>query len=163
MGLATDFRAQLDRLVNRDQLTGMLLEMVDIPSPTGGEESFARYLGERFAELGMEVKYQEVEPGRPNVVARLKGTGGGPSLMFNGHMDTTHVGDEPGLQMGQRNASGILDGEWIYGNGCSNMKAAFPAYYGAIRAIREAGVELKGDIIMAGVVGEIEKAPIDQY
>lgn len=154
---------KLDGLVRRDELAKMLLEMVDIPSPTGREEQFARYLGERFAELGMEVKYQEMEPGRPNVIARLKGAGGGPSLMFNGHLDTTTVGDEPGLQIGQRNRSGVLDGEWIYGNGCSNMKAAFPAYYGAIKAIQEAGIRLRGDILMTGVAGEIEKAPIDQY
>jgi acetylornithine deacetylase/succinyl-diaminopimelate desuccinylase-like protein len=141
----------------------MLLELVDIPSPTGREEKVARYLGERYAELGMEISFQEMEPNRPNIIARLKGTGGGPALLFNGHMDTTHVGDEPGLRMGQRNKSGILDDEWIYGNGCSNMKAAFPAYYYAIKAIQEAGIKLKGDIIVAGVVGEIEKAPIDQY
>ena len=75
--VSTDFRTQLDRLIDRDELTRMMLEMVDIPSPTGGEEGFARYLGQRFGELGMEIKYQEVEPGRPNMVARLKGTGGG--------------------------------------------------------------------------------------
>src|SRR5688572_15329188 len=160
---ADSLRTRLDTLIRRDDLAKMMLEMVDIPSPTGKEEAFARYLGARFAELGMEIRYQEMEPGRPNVIARLKGSGGGPSLMFNGHMDTTHVGDEPGLQMGHRNNSGVIDDEWIYGNGCSNMKSAFPAYYGAIKAIQEAGVELKGDIIMAGVVGEIEKAPIDQY
>jgi acetylornithine deacetylase len=157
------FRGRLDSLVDREELAKMLLELVNIPSPTGKEEACARYLGERFAELGMEVKYQEMEPGRPNVVATLKGTGGGPSLMFNGHLDTTQVGDEPGLRLGQRNVSGVIDNEWIYGNGCSNMKAAFPAYYGAIKALRDAGIRLKGDIIVAGVVGEIEKAPIDQY
>ncbi len=157
------FRDKLDGIVRRDELSKMLLEMVDIPSPTGKEEAFARYLGERFAELGMDVKYQEMEPGRPNIIATLKGSGGGPSLMFNGHLDTTLVGDEPGIQIGQRNKPGLLDGEWVYGNGCSNMKGAFPAYYGAIKAIQEAGIQLRGDIVMTGVVGEIEKAPIDQY
>ncbi len=161
-GLA-ELHERLDTLVDGDELTRMTLEMVDIPSPTGKEEPFARYLGQRFTELGMEVKYQEVEPGRPNMIATLRGRGGGPSLMFNGHMDTTTVGDEPGLQMGQRNRSGILDGEWIYGNGCSNMKAAFPAYYGAIKALQRADMPLRGDVVVAAVVGEIEKAPIDQY
>ncbi len=164
MAVATaSFAEQLNSLVNREQLKRMMLEMVDIPSPTGKEGDFARYLGQRFAELGMEIKYQEMEAGRPNVIATLRGTGGGPSLMFNGHLDTTTVGNEPGLQIGQRNNSGILDDEWIYGNGCSNMKAAFPAYWGAIKALQDAGIKLKGDVVMTGVVGEIEKAPIDQY
>jgi acetylornithine deacetylase len=160
---ATAFGDRLDALVDRSHLTRMILDMIDIPTPTGSEEVFARHLGERFGELGMEITYQEVEPGRPNMIARLRGTGGGPSLMFNGHMDTTMVGDEPGLQIGQRNRPGIVDDEWVYGNGCSNMKGAFPAYYAAIKAIQGADVQLKGDIIVAGVVGEIEKAPIDQY
>jgi len=154
---------KLDGLIRRDELSKMLLEMVDIPSPTGSEEALARYVGGRFAELGMAVKYQEMEPGRPNVVATLKGTGGGPSLMFNGHLDTSTVGDEPGLLVGHRNRAGMLEGEWVYGNGASNMKAAFPAYYGAIKAIQEAGIRLRGDIVVTAVAGEIEKAPIDQY
>ena len=70
----TRFGDQLGSLVDRDALTRLLLEMVDIPSPTGKEEAFARYLGERFAELGMEIKFQEMEAGRPNVIATLKGT-----------------------------------------------------------------------------------------
>jgi acetylornithine deacetylase/succinyl-diaminopimelate desuccinylase-like protein len=157
------FDDRLDSLVDRKALADMILEMINIPTPTGDEEPFAKHLGERFAELGMEISYQEIEPGRPNMIARLRGTGGGPSLMFNGHMDTTMVGNEPGLQIGQRNRPGIVDDEWVYGNGCSNMKGAFPAYYGAIKAIQEAGIQLKGDIVVAGVAGEIEKAPIDQY
>ena len=158
-----DFRQQLDALVNRDELATMLSELVEIPSPTGGEEAVSRYLGARFAELGMEVKYQEMEPGRPNMIATLKGTGGGPTLMFNGHLDTSQVGDEQGLGLGQGNASGVLEGEWIYGLGSSNMKSAFPCYYGAIKALQQAGVRPRGDIVVTAVVGEIEKAPIDQY
>ena len=163
MSKGSPFKDRLDALVDREALAKMILEMIDIPTPTGHEEPFAKHLGERFAELGMEISYQEMESGRPNMIARLKGTGGGPSLMFNGHMDTTMVGDEPGLQVGQRNRPGIVDNEWVYGNGCSNMKGAFPAYYGAIKAIQDAGIRLKGDIVVAGVAGEIEKAPIDQY
>ena len=52
---------------------------------------------------------------------------------------------------------------WISGVGASNMKGAFSAYWGAIRALRRAGVELAGDILVTGVVGETEKAPVDQY
>jgi acetylornithine deacetylase len=160
---AGELQGRLDALIGRDELATMLRELVDIPSPTGREEGMARYLGEKFATLGMDIKYQEMEPGRPNVIATLRGTGGGPALMFNGHMDTSQAGDEPGLQLGQRNASGVLDGEWIYGNGSSNMKSAFPCYYAAIQAIQRAGIRPRGDIIMTAVVGEIEKAPIDQY
>ena len=48
--------------------------------------------------MGLAVSWQEVEDGRPNVVGRLEGAGGGPSLMFNGHMDTSYSGREPHLR-----------------------------------------------------------------
>ena len=49
-------------------------------------------------EMGLAVSWQEVEDGRPNVVGRLEGAGGGRSLMFNGHMDTSYSGREPHLR-----------------------------------------------------------------
>ncbi len=160
----SDLARQLGAHVDRAELSRMLLDLVEIPSPTGSEEQVARYVGERFAGLGMEVKYQEMEPGRPNVIATLRGTGGGPSLMFNGHMDTSTVASDPGLRLQPGlQSSGIIEDEWIHGPGASNMKAAFPAYYGAIKALQQSGIKLKGDLVVAGVVGEIEKAPIDQY
>src|SRR5215207_1340150 len=128
-------REQLDARIDRDELKRLLLEMVNIPSPTGHEAALAQYLGECFATLDMDIKYQEMEPGRPNMVATLKGTGGGPSLMFNGHMDTSTVAGEAGLQLGHTDRAGMLDDDWIYGHGSSNMKSAFPAYYGAIKAL----------------------------
>ena len=57
----------------------------------------AEYLRDLFGELGLQVTWQEVEEGRPNVVGVLRGTGGGRSLMFNGHMDTSYSGREPWL------------------------------------------------------------------
>jgi len=54
-------------------------------SITGEEKGIAEFLGAEFERLGMEVKYQEVEEGRPNVVGTLRGSGGGPTLMFKLH------------------------------------------------------------------------------
>src|SRR5262249_43469910 len=50
-----------------------------------------------------------------------------------------------------------------YGRGLVNMKAAFPCYIEAVSAIQKAGVQLKGDLIISGVVGEIEKAQIGRF
>ena len=105
------------------------------------------------------VSWLEVEDGRPNVVGRLEGTGGGPSLMFNGHMDTSYSGREPHLRdkRGFQPQSFVRDGH-IWGLGISNMKGALACYVEAVRAIREAGTPLAGDIVIAAVVGEIEKS-----
>ena len=100
----------------------------------------------------MQVEYQYVEDGRPNVVGTLKGTGGGATLMFNAHMD--HF-DNP--------QETVVDDDRIYGRGLVNMKAAFPCYIEAVSAIQKAGVKLKGDLIVAGVVGEIEKAQVGRF
>src|SRR3990172_5392660 len=100
----------------------------------------------------MEVKYQEVEEGRPNVIGTLRGSGGGPPLTFNGHMD--HF-DNP-----QKTE---VEGDRIYGRGLVNMKAAFPCYIVAVEMLKKASVALKGDIIISGVVGEIEKAPVGGF
>jgi acetylornithine deacetylase/succinyl-diaminopimelate desuccinylase-like protein len=57
----------------------------------------------------------------------------------------------------------VVEDDRIYGRGLVNMKAAFPCYIEAMAAIRKAEVQLKGDVIIAGVVGEIEKAQIGRF
>jgi acetylornithine deacetylase len=115
------------------------------------------WMAERFRELGLGVQLQQVEDGRANVVGLRAGTGGGPTLMFNGHMDTSYSGREawlagvPGFQ-----PQGFVKDERIYGLGISNMKGALCAYLAAVRSLRDAS--LKGDLLVAAVCGEIEKA-----
>jgi acetylornithine deacetylase len=111
-----------------------------------------------FEDTGLTTAWQEVEEGRPNVLGTLEGQGGGPTLMFNGHMDTSYSGREPHLReiVGFQPRSLVRDGR-IYGLGISNMKGALACYLEAVRAVRDAGVRLKGDVLIACVVGEIEK------
>ncbi|HYT54164.1 MAG TPA: M20/M25/M40 family metallo-hydrolase [Verrucomicrobiae bacterium] len=138
--------------VDRDRIVELACNLADIVSITGEEKGVAEYLGGEFEKLGMQVEYQEVEEGRPNVIGTLKGTGGGATLMFNAHMD--HF-DNP--------QETVVENDRVYGRGLVNMKAAFPCYLEAVAAIQKAGVKLKGDIIIAGVVGEIEKAQIGRF
>jgi acetylornithine deacetylase/succinyl-diaminopimelate desuccinylase-like protein len=138
--------------VDRDRIVELACNLADIVSITGEEKGVAEYLGSEFEKLGMQVEYQEVEEGRPNVIGTLKGTGGGATLMFNAHMD--HF-DNP--------QETVVEDDRVYGRGLVNMKAAFPCYIEAVAAIQRAEVKLKGDIIIAGVVGEIEKAQIGRF
>lgn len=138
--------------VDRDRIVDVACNLANIVSITGEEETVAKYLGSEFAKLGMEVEYQYVEDGRPNVIGRLKGSGGGATLMFNAHMD--HF-DNP--------QETVVEDDRIYGRGLVNMKAAFPCYIEAVAALKKAGVKLKGDLIIAGVVGEIEKAQVGRF
>ena len=138
--------------VDRNRIVELACNLANIVSITGEEEEVAKYLGGEFEKLGMEVEYQYVEDGRPNVIGRLKGTGGGATLMFNAHMD--HF-DNP--------QETVVEDDRIYGRGLVNMKAAFPCYIEAVAALQKVGVKLKGDLIIAGVVGEIEKAQVGRF
>ncbi|HEY3168909.1 MAG TPA: M20/M25/M40 family metallo-hydrolase, partial [Candidatus Binatia bacterium] len=126
---------EIQQQVDRDRIVELACNLADIVSITGEEKGVAEYLGSEFEKLGMQVEYQEVEEGRPNVVGTLKGTGGGATLMFNAHMD--HF-DNP--------QETVVENDRVYGRGLVNMKAAFPCYIEAVAAIQKAGVKLKGDI-----------------
>src|SRR2546430_8739505 len=108
--------------------------------------------------LGLAVQWQQVEENRANALGTWQGAGGGSTLMFNGHMDTSYSGREPWL----RNVPGFQpqaferDGR-LYGLGISNMKGALACYVEAVRALQDAGVRLRGDLLIAAVSGEIEK------
>ncbi len=158
--LATD-RELTERLighVDERRLVDTACAYVSTPSPTGSEQAMAETVRAAFEETGLTVRWQEVEEGRPNVIGTLEGEGGGPSLMFNGHMDTSYSGREPFLRgiVGFQPDAVVRDGR-IYGLGISNMKGALACYLEAIRAVRDAGVRLRGDVLLASVVGEIEK------
>jgi acetylornithine deacetylase/succinyl-diaminopimelate desuccinylase-like protein len=138
--------------IDRHRIVELARDLANIVSITGEEEEVAKYLGSELEKLGMQVEYQYVEDGRPNVVGILKGSGGGATLMFNAHMD--HF-DNP--------QETVVEDDRIYGRGLVNMKAAFPCYIEAVAALQKAKVKLRGDLIIAGVVGEIEKAPIGRF
>ena len=99
----------------------------------GGEESaLARKLVAEMQVLGLDARLQEVEPGRFNAVGVLKGSGGGKSLMLNGHIDTNPVG----VGWTVDPFSGLVRDGFVHGIGVSNMKASCAAFFGAARRSR---------------------------
>jgi acetylornithine deacetylase len=148
----------MDLSIDRDRLVDLAVRLVSVPSFTGSEEPIAHVMSDVLTELGLQVQWQQVEDGRANVVGTWMGAGGGPTLMFNGHMDTSYSGREPWLQgiPGFQPQGFERDGR-IYGLGISNMKGALACYVEAVRALRDAGVRLRGDVMIAAVAGEIEK------
>ena len=145
--------------IDRDRLVDWASKAISIPSFTGSEEEMARFVEQTFGELGLQVQWQQVEEGRANVLGTLTGAGGGPALMFNGHMDTSYSGREPWLAHvpGFQPEPFVREGR-LYGLGISNMKGALACYVEAVRALLDAGVRLRGDLLVAAVCGEIEKA-----
>jgi acetylornithine deacetylase len=117
----------------------------------------AKYMRATLEGIGLQVSWQEVEEGRANVIGRLEGSGTGKCLMFNGHMDTSNTGRETYLTGIGYKPKAILKDGLIYGLGIYNMKGALVCYTQAVKAIQRAGVQLDGDVLIAAVVGEIEK------
>jgi acetylornithine deacetylase len=144
--------------VDRDRLVETATRLVGVPSFTGDEEAAARLMVELYETLGLQVQWQQVEAGRANALGTWPGAGGGKSLMFNGHLDTSYSGREPWLRgvPGFQPQAFERDGR-LYGLGISNMKGAVACYVEAVRALQDAGVRLRGDVLIAAVCGEIEK------
>jgi acetylornithine deacetylase len=143
--------------IDRRSLVETASDLVNISSPTGDEYAMAEHMARVFHDMGMQVQWQEVEEGRPNVLGTWRGTGGGKTLMFNGHMDTSYSGREPWLGGKGFRPEARVEGDHIFGLGISNMKGALACYVEAVRALQAAGVRLRGDVLIAAVVGEIEK------
>jgi acetylornithine deacetylase len=145
-------------MIDERRLVDLAIRLVSTPSFTGSEESAAELVRDELASLGLQVQWQQVEDGRANVLGTWAGAGGGPTLMFNGHLDTSYSGREPWLQgiPGFQPEGFERDGR-IYGLGISNMKGAVAAYVEAVRSLIENGVRLRGDVLIAAVAGEIEK------
>jgi len=141
---------------DRDRLLADLAAMIRTPSvnsfgAAGGtppEAAMAELFARQLAGLGLEVDSHEVSAGRRNVWGRLRGSGGGPTVLLAGHLDTVGVAgyDAPFEPR-------IADGK-IYGRGSCDMKAGLAAYLETIRLLQQAGTPLAGDVIVAGVVDE---------
>jgi acetylornithine deacetylase/succinyl-diaminopimelate desuccinylase-like protein len=144
--------------VDRDRLVETAGRMIDVHSFTGDEQGMAELMVELYHSLGLHVQWQQVEDNRANAVGTWSGAGDGKTLMFNGHMDTSYSGREewlrgvPGFQ-----PQHFVDDGRLYGLGISNMKGALACYVEAVHALQDAGVRLRGDVMLAAVCGEIEK------
>jgi acetylornithine deacetylase len=135
------------------ELEPLLAEMVRIDSTNPGlaggpgEADFVAYLARRFEELGLEVDVWDVLPGRPNVVGRLPGSGGGDSLMLLGHTDVVGPWGPEAFE------PVVRDGR-MYGRGAGDMKCGFAAMLLAVEALLAGGTPLRGDLYVAGVIDE---------
>lgn len=111
-----------------------------------GEAEAARLVRDWCVQRGIEVTWLEATPGRPSVVARLPGSGGGRSLLLNAHLDTVGV---HGMAEPFRPR---LEGGRLHGRGSMDMKASVAASLVALERLR--GVPLAGDVLFAAVADE---------
>lgn len=154
---------------NREQAVEFLRDMVRIPSVTGDEGPIQKFMHDYLEGIGLDVDMWETDweelkkhpgyrpvargyEGRPNIVATLKGTGGGRSLLLNGHTDVIPVGDGEGWSDDPWSAN-IRDGR-IYGRGSCDMKSGVASHVLAVQYLKELGLTPKGDVMINIVIDE---------
>ncbi|WP_137179122.1 M20 family metallopeptidase [Roseomonas sp. AR75] len=145
---------ELIRRVDEKACLDFVSAMVRHPShsQTEGERKLAEFMAQSMKSIGLEAELTPVEGERVNAIGRWRGTGGGKSLMFNGHVDTNPVTEGWTVDP----YGGLVDDKFIYGIGVSNMKAGDAAYFCAVKTLIDNGVKLKGDVILTFVVGELQ-------
>ncbi|MCL2714333.1 MAG: M20/M25/M40 family metallo-hydrolase [Alphaproteobacteria bacterium] len=161
--ITADLVRKATDLIDRDRLVNLTIDLTNIPSPTGFEGDVARAYHEVLRGAGFDATLQPIGDERYNAIGRRQGAGGGKSLMFNGHLDTSFGPEQAHRGIGYRCQGTLVDNEWIYGMGSFNMKFALANYVTAVEAIAKAGIRLGGDVVIAAVAGEIEKAPVNEY
>ena len=138
--------------VDRQELIDLASALIRIPSFKTEETPVARFLDAFFQQRGYHVDLQEIEPGRLQTIATLRGTGGGASLMLNGHTDINAL-----TRRWTRDPwTPTLEGDRLYGHGVQNMKGGLASIIMAAEAIRRSGVRLAGDLVVACVAGETQ-------
>ncbi len=147
--MTIDPKAALD-CIDTDELVKVTLDLANLDSPTGSEGPVADYVHDWLLRQGFQARKVGLYPDRPNVLATLPGTGGGPSLCFNSHMDTTiHKEDE---WWTTRHAAdpifhtGWREGDVLIGNGVCNCKGPMATWLLAAKAIKDFCVKLRGDL-----------------
>lgn len=146
----TALLARLDEKAALDFLSAMARHKSY--SETEGERVLAAFMADKMREIGIEAELQPVVGERVNAIGRLKGAGGGKSLLFNGHLDTNPATEGWTVDPW----GGLVDDQFVYGIGVSNMKAGDAAYFCAVKTLIDAGVKLKGDVVLTFVVGELQ-------
>jgi acetylornithine deacetylase/succinyl-diaminopimelate desuccinylase family protein len=132
----------------RERTPALAQALVRIPSPSGDEEAVATFLAKHLAAAGLDTSVPEVAPSRFNVLARLPGTGTGPSLVLQGHLDTV-----PSYDMADPFGGRVVDGR-LHGRGACDMKGGVAAMATAVALAREAGLTPGGDVTLALTVDE---------
>jgi len=167
----SDHQKKIDRYIDEhaDEIISFLQELIQQPSVQGNEKGVQEIVIRKLNDLGLTVdvwdpSHHDLErspyfiasrdsyEGSPNVVAVLKGHGGGKSIILNGHIDVVPEGDR--TKWKHDPFSGRIEDGKMYGRGTTDMKGGNVALLLAMEAIIRSGIKLKGDMIFQSVIEE---------
>lgn len=144
---------ELAGLVKESEVVKMGQDLVRTQSvnPPGNELAAAEYVVEALRKSDVETELVMHGENRASALARLKGERKGPALIYNGHLDTVPVGAEKWNH--EPFGGDVAEGK-VWGRGAADMKGGLAAMMTAMKALAEARVPLKGDLILAATAGE---------
>jgi acetylornithine deacetylase/succinyl-diaminopimelate desuccinylase-like protein len=148
-----------------EELADLALKLASIHAPEGYEEPVGEAVYQWMVDQGIPAQKQLVAGARFNVIGRMVGVGGGANLAFNSHMDTVHI-YKGEAQSGLHDMDGYRawrEDEKLFGLAILNCRGPMSIWLTAAKAIKDAGVRLKGDLVLTAVVGETGAAPIEEY
>lgn len=140
------------RFIDEGELIHLTRELVRIKSvyrpgvEDGNEERAARFVAGHLRKMGLQVHYEEVVPGRPNVIALLDFQRPGKTLLFEAHTDVVTEGDPGAWSYDPFGA--VMENGRIYGRGACDTKGNLAAAISAVHAIKRSGADLAGRIIL---------------
>jgi acetylornithine deacetylase len=139
--------------LKKEEIVELGSNLIRQPSLTRQEGPAVKYAKDWFEDNDFdEVMLEQVEPGRNQVIARLKGDGKGKSMIFNGHLDIDPITESWKWDPYEPR----VDGNRLWGAGIHNMKSGDAAMMSAALAIKRSNVKLHGDLIVECVVGELQ-------
>lgn len=157
-------RAKIQDLVTEAECVNLLEQWVsiDTENPPGREQALAEAIDTELKAWGFQSELFEVLPHRPDVIAVLSGVTGKPRLLFNGHMDVVPAGDRAHWTVTDPYKPVLRDRK-LYGRGSCDQKGGLVAQTLAAKALKDAGVTLKGDLILTYAIGEEMGEPGSKY
>lgn len=154
----------------RNEAIKLLQQLVQQPSVRGNEGKTQAIVVEKCRQLGLEIDLWDLDEdpklklhdcfhcdrtsfvGNPNMVAVMRGSGGGKSIILNGHIDVVPEGNKADWHVSP--FSGVEENDRIYGRGTTDMKGGNVALLLAVEAIARTNISLKGDVIFQSVIEE---------
>lgn len=156
----------IDAAIDRDELVRLTLDLCNIQSPAGCEAEVGSFVFDWMRREGFGPKKIGMFPHRFNVLGTLPGRGDGYSLIFNSHLDTGRSkADLWSIRNPQAeiNHGAWLEGDTLHGEGVVNDKGPMAAFLIAAKALKAAGVALRGDLLLSAVPGEIGYEAVDEF
>lgn len=143
--LEPDLKKMFEKFPEVAQMPSIGEEGLDMPLMTDDKFTYEQIMASPYDRLK---SYKD----RPDVIGRIKGTGGGKSLILNGHIDTVPIGE---LSKWKHDPFGAeIENGRMYGRGTTDMKGGIATMIFAVEALQKLGIKLKGDLMLQSVVNE---------